>query len=88
MRPGGLKVRYLALIFLYRRSLKPLGTSYSTPSATSLTTFLVPSRTALQCAQDLKSASIRARSSGATSSIDVIRDFPPNFQATYLNHAH
>jgi hypothetical protein len=20
--------------------------------------------------------------------IDVIRDFPPNFQATYLNHAH
>jgi hypothetical protein len=20
--------------------------------------------------------------------VDVIRDFPPNFQATYLNHAH
>lgn len=43
MKIGEVNGTYLSLILSYKRLLNPSGSSYSSPSATSLAMFLVPS---------------------------------------------
>jgi hypothetical protein len=66
---------------LYSRSLKPAGTSNTSPSPISRTMLRVPSQTAVQCLQFLKCASILARSSGLRSP-SIIGDLAPNLNTT------